>query len=249
VKRHLHAEWTKLRTSPGTGWLVAGIVAATVALSALAAGTAGCPAAGCPLDPVKTALTGVLLGQAVVAILAVLAVGNEYSTGMARVTFTAMPQRLSVLGAKAAVVTAAVLAAAVVAVPGSLLAAKFLLPAHVPATPGATVWRAAAGTVLYLALIALLSLGTATLMRNSAAAIGTVLGLLFVMPLLTQAITDPAWRRHLEQAAPMSAGLAIQATRDLAQLPLSPWAGLGVLALWAAGALLLGGVALHQRDI
>ena len=41
----------------------------------------------------------------------------------------------------------------------------------------------------------------------------------------------------------MTAGLAIQATTDLRSLPISPWAGLGVLAAWAAAALLVGGAA------
>jgi ABC-2 type transport system permease protein len=31
-------------------------------------------------------------------------------------------------------------------------------------------------------------------------------------------------------------------------MPISPWAGLGVLATWAAGALLLGGLLLRIRD-
>ena len=46
----------------------------------------------------------------------------------------------------------------------------------------------------------------------------------------------------------MSAGLAIQTTVNVASLPLSPWAGLGVLAAWAADALLLGGALLALRD-
>jgi ABC-2 type transport system permease protein len=46
----------------------------------------------------------------------------------------------------------------------------------------------------------------------------------------------------------MSAGLAIQATTDLTSLPISPWAGLGVLAAWAATALLAGGLVLGLRD-
>jgi ABC-2 type transport system permease protein len=53
--------------------------------------------------------------------------------------------------------------------------------------------------------------------------------------------------RHLQQIAPMTAGLAIQATR-LNTLPISPWAGLGVLAAWAVGALVLGGMLLRNRD-
>jgi hypothetical protein len=56
------------------------------------------------------------------------------------------------------------------------------------------------------------------------------------------------WPRHLEQIGPMTAGLSVQATTGLRSLPLPPWQGLGVLALWAAGALLAGGLALRLRD-
>ena len=51
------------------------------------------------------------------------------------------------------------------------------------------------------------------------------------------------WQRHLEQIGPMTAGLYIQATVGVRRLPLTPWQGLGVLAAWAVGALLLGGLA------
>ncbi len=108
--------------------------------------------------------------------------------------------------------------------------------------------RAAAGSVLYLALIALLSLGTATAVRDSATAIGIVLGLLYVFPIIVQVVSDPHWKRHLQQLTPMTAGLSIQATTQLDSLPISPWAGLGVLAGWAAAALLTGGLLLQLRD-
>ena len=75
-----------------------------------------CQAAGCGQDPAKIALSGIDLSQAVVAILAVLAISGEYSTGMIRTTLTAMPRRLSVLGAKAVVLTALTLAAGTVGV-------------------------------------------------------------------------------------------------------------------------------------
>ncbi len=97
--------------------------------------------------------------------------------------------------------------------------------------------RAALGSVLYLALIALLSLGIAAAVRDGAAAIGIVLGLLYLFPILGQVVGGGTAHRHLEQLAPMTAGLAIQATTGLRSLPISPWAGLGVLAAWAAGAL------------
>ena len=77
--------------------------------------------------------------------------------------------------------------------------------------------------------------------------IGVVLGLLYLFPVIASAL-DPHWSRHLQQIGPMSAGLDIQATTGLRSLPLSPWAGLGVLAAWAAAALLTGAVLLRCRD-
>jgi len=110
------------------------------------------------------------------------------------------------------------------------------------------VLRAAAGSVLYLGLIALLSLGVAAAVRDSAVAIGVVLALLFLFPILSSVITSPGWHRHLEQLSPMTAGLYIQATTNLRSLPLTPWQGLGVLAAWAAGAMLAGALLLRFRD-
>ena len=108
--------------------------------------------------------------------------------------------------------------------------------------------RAAVGSVLYLVLIGLFSLGIATAVRESASAIGTVLGLLYVFPILAHLANDPNLQRHLEQIAPMTAGLAIQSTTNLHKLPIAPSAGLAVLAGWATAALLAGGLLLKRRD-
>jgi ABC-2 type transport system permease protein len=252
----LRAEWTKLRTLSGTWWLLAAVIALTVAVGAAAATAVNCTAAGCGQDPAKVALSGVDLSQAVVAILGVLAISGEYSSGMIRTTLTAMPRRLTVLGAKAVVVTGLALAAGALGVLASVLAGRLLLPGRgfTPAhgypplsLASGPDLRAAVGSVLYLALIALLSLGAATAVRDSAVSIGVALGLLSLFPVIASAF-DPHWSRRLQQIGPMSAGLSIQATTGLRSLPLAPWPGLGVLALWAAGALLAGGLALRLRD-
>jgi ABC-2 type transport system permease protein len=257
LREALHAEWTKLRTVPGTIWLLLAVVALTVALGIVADAATKCPSGGCQFDPAKTSLTGIYLSQAVVAILAVLAIGSEYGSGMIRVTFTAMPRRTTVLAAKGIVVAGLVLAAGTVAVLGSVLAARLILPGHgftaahgyPPLSPGdGPVLRAAAGSVLYLALIALLSLGIATIIRDAGAAIGTVLGLLYLSSIIAAVVSSPHWHNDIERYAPMSAGLAIQATTGLRGLPISPWGGLGVLAAWAAAALLAGGLLLRLRD-
>jgi len=252
----LHAEWTKLRTVAGTAWLLVATVVLTVAVSAAAAATSTCASAGCGVDQAKISLIGVELGQAIVAVLAVMAFGSEYSTGMVRVTLAAIPRRGTVLAAKAVAVCGPVLVAATVAVLGSLLVGRLLLPgrgftaAHgygALSLSDGPILRAALGSVLYLGLIALLSLGATAVMRDGAAAIGVVLGLLYLFPIVAGFVTDP-WHRHLEQIGPMTAGMAVQATLDLDGQPIGPWAGLGVLAAWAAAALLSGGLLLRLRD-
>jgi len=254
-----HAEWTKLRTVAGTFWLLAAAIAVTVTVSAAAAAASRCPAGpACPVDTPKLTLTGIQLGQAVIAILAVLAISSEYSTGMIRTTLTAMPRRPAALAAKAIVLALLVLAAGAIAAAGSVLAGRLILPGHgFTAARGfptlsladGPVQRAAAGSALYLALIALLSLGAATIVRDSAAAAGGVLGLLYLPPIIAAALaSNPHWQHRIERYAPMNAGLTIEDTTNLHGLPISPWAGLGVLAAWAAAALLTGGLVLRLRD-
>lgn len=253
----LHAEWTKLRTVAAQIWLLLAAVVLTVALSAFAAASARYAEAGPGLDLTRLNLTGIDLGQAVVAVLAVLAVSDEYSSGTIRATLTALPQRSTVLAAKAIVVGAVVLVAGAIAVLGCLLAGRLILPAggftaahgyQLLSLAGGPTLRASVGSAFYLALIALLSLGVATAVRSSAAAIGVALGLLYLFPLATALVPSSHWQRHLEQIAPMTAGLAIQATVNLRGQPIGPWAGLGVLAAWAAAALLVGGLVLRLRD-
>jgi ABC-2 type transport system permease protein len=257
MREALRAEWVKQRTVAVTGWLLLAVAILTGLLSLAAAAAARCPAAGCGGDPARVSLTGVEFGQAAVAILAVLAISGEYTTGMIRTTLVAMPHRITVLAAKAAVVTGLTLVAGSIGVASSLLAGRLLLPGH-GFTAGhgfsplsladGPVLRAAAGSVLYLVLIGLLSLGVATAVREPAVAIGLVLALLYLFPLVAHVAVSQQWYRHVEQAGPMTAGLAIQATTGLHALPIQPWPGLGVLAAWAAAALLAGGLVLHLRD-
>lgn len=257
MKNSLRAEWTKARTTPGSGWLLVGVTIVTVALGAATCAAVSCPKSGCAQDITKLSLTGVVLGQAVVAVLGVLMISGEYRTSMIHSTFAALPRRWEVLAAKGSVLAVGVATAGTIAVLGSLLAGSLILPGNgftpesgypaLSVTEGSTL-RAAFGTVLYLVLVALLSLGVATAVRDSAIAIGVVLGVLYLFPILIKVANDPDWYRRLQQISPMNAGLAIQATVDLDDLPIAPWAGLGVLGGWAAAALIVGGVLLQLRD-
>ncbi|MCW2932551.1 MAG: hypothetical protein JWM19_3513 [Actinomycetia bacterium] len=258
----LHAEWTKFRTLPGMFWLLAATAVLTgvvgTAVSATFSCTPGyCSPADTGADPAKLALTGLYLGQVLAACVGVLVVGGEYDTGMIRVTLAAMPGRLRVLAAKAVVVLAAVLAASLVGVLGSFIAGRLILPGRgLSAANGYVVLSLSDGTDLrafccaaaYLVLIALMAAGITMAVRQSGAAIGIVLGLLFLFPIIAGVAPSHWLARHLNQASPMMAGSYAQATVGLKALPLTPWQGLGVVALWAVGALLLGGLVLRFRD-
>jgi ABC-2 type transport system permease protein len=101
--------------------------------------------------------------------------------------------------------------------------------------------------VLYLGLIALLSTGVAAIVRDPAVAIGAVLAVLYVFPIIAAFIGNPAWHDRIERYSPM-AGLNIQAAAGLRGLPITPWAGLAALTVWAGVALLGGALVLQFRD-
>ncbi|GAA1265831.1 ABC transporter permease subunit [Sphaerisporangium rubeum] len=261
MRHSLRAEWTKVRTLRGNTWLAVGIAVCTVLAAAgatAAVSTAQCPTVTtCYEDTARLALRGVWLGQALVVVFAVLMMSNEYGTGMIRTTLAVMPRRVEVLFTKAAVILGIVLATGAMGVLGSLLVGNVIMPANgfTPANgypplslADGPTFRATFGTVLYLALIALLALGVTTVLRDTAVSITAILGLLYVVPVMSTFVTDPEWLDRLRRISPMTAGLAIQATRDLDRLPIGPWPGLGVLAAYAAVAMIIGGVIFVVRE-
>jgi ABC-2 type transport system permease protein len=257
----LRAEWTKHWTLQATGWLTIAVAVGTAGLGTLVAWsirTSACATpTSCGYDLTRMSLAGVYLSQIAVVTLACLAVTNEYDTGLIRATLTADPRRTAVYAAKTAVVTASVLAAGLSGVLGAVLAGRSILPGNgftsangypqLSLGDGPTL-RAAGGTVLYLELIALLSLGVGLVVRHTAAALAVVLAVLYATPIIAQLVPDPHARELILKYSPMTAGLAIQATKGLDHLPIGPWAGLGVLTAYAAGAVILGGVMFTLRD-
>jgi ABC-2 type transport system permease protein len=239
VTAALRAEWTKLRTVPVCYPVL--IVVLTVGVSVTAAAFGGA-------DPVQVSLLGVQLGQAVVAAWAVQLLAGEFGTGLALATFTALPRRLTVVGAKATLLLGGVLGAAVVSVGASVLAGRALIDDY-PALSSGPLLRAAGGAVLYLLAIALLGLGVAAVLRGAVAATGVMLGLLYLAPVIIDFFHDEDWQHAIYRSMPSTAGLTVLSTVDLKTLPIQPLPGLGVAATWAFVTLGIGATVICARDV
>lgn len=197
------------------------------------------------IEPIQL-VDSVLWAQIVVAVLAVLATTGEYTSGQVRLSLLALPRRSPWLVAKAVVLAALAFLVGVVGALGALgLPALILAGSEVRYEPGpgeAVVLALRSG--LYLAAIAVLAVGVATALRHVVGALTAVLGLLIMAPPLLSSIPGV---REAADYTPTYAG-----RRLISELPstaeLDPWVGFGVLALWAAVALLAAGALLHARD-
>lgn len=258
LSRALRAEWTKLRTVRSTMWSILGIVGLTIALTAFQCSLAQTDAARVGEgddDIVANSLFGVHVGLIAVVAFAALAITAEYRTGTIRPTFTAMPGRGMVLGAKALLVSIVVVTSALVASAASFTIGQPLLHGGgfvPPAYPYVSlvdppVVRAVVGTALFLMVLALFALGVATVVRRSASAIAAVLGLLLVPVVISDAL--PERTRELVRELTPIAGIAIQTTRErVDNLPIGAWDGFAVTVAWAAGAMLVAAWTLRVRD-
>jgi ABC-2 type transport system permease protein len=252
--RVIRSEWTKLWTVRSTVWSLFVALVLTTGVPILtsifisARWSQRSPQDRAHFNPLDHALVGSLIAQLAIGVLGVLVITGEYGTGMIRATLTAVPKRLPVLWAKAIVyglvvlslVTPAVLIAFVVG--ESILARRHIDIAF--SHPG--VARVVFGAPLYLTVIGLFGLGIGAIIRNTAGAIATFAGVLFVLPPLMN-VLPASWNHAASPYLPLNAGQAILSlTRDPEQL--GPWTGLGLLALYAAGTLAVAAVLLTRRD-
>jgi hypothetical protein len=257
VPNVLASEWTKIRSVRSTYWTLLAAAVLTIGLSAIicaviAAQYAGMKAADrATIDPATLSTSGGVLAQLAIAVLGVLVITSEYTTGMIRTTLSAVPQRVHVLFAKAVVFTAVTLA---VVAPASFIA--FFVGQAILSTKDIGVGigapnalRTVVGTALYLAILGLLSLGIGALIRKTAGAITAVVGMLFVLPTLSSLL--PSSLDVIGKFLPSNAGQAILSGGSDAgggSASLSPWVGMGVFFLWALLALTAAGYALVRRD-
>jgi ABC-2 type transport system permease protein len=254
----LASDWTKIRSVRSTVWTLILFVVISVGLGALFtwltvanwSGPRAAPRdARVVLDPVGFILgAGLGLGQLTLCVLGVLVISTEYSTGVIRASLLAVPRRLKMLTAKSVVFAALLFVVAEIVVFGSFFLGAAILHSHVPVSlSDHNVTRAVVGSGLYLTVLGLFSLAIGAIIRHTAGAITTAIGVVFVLPILS-GLLPGSWGAHINGYLPEQAGVLIGQSQPAAGDVLSAWEGFGVFCLWTAVLLAIAAYLLQRRD-
>jgi ABC-2 type transport system permease protein len=253
--RVLLSEWTKLHSLRSTRWSLLAATVLGIGLPLLFAAVTSShwgsmsPHERADRHPLDIALAGVNVAQLAIAVLGVLVITGEYSTGMIRATFTAVPRRLPVLWAKILVYAAVTFALSLPAVLIAFFASQAILSKHDLlqisfSDPG--VARSVLGGAVYLTLIGTFALAIGAIVRNTAGGIATFAALFFVIPPLMN-VLPASWNHAISPYLPDAAGRSIfSLTHDTNSL--APWPGFWLFLGYTAAATAIAAVLLVRRD-
>ena len=250
------SEWTKFvslrstRWSLGVGFLLTiafPLIFAAVTASHWAHMSAHDRADRHPLD---IALAGVNVGQLALAVLGVLVITGEYSTGMIRSTMIAVPKRLPVLWAKLGVFAAVSFLLMLPAVLISFFASQSILAGHhilQISFNASGVARSVIGGAVYVMLVGIFALGIGSIVRNTAGGIATFAGIFFVIPPLMN-VLPTSWNNAISQYLPSEAGRQLFSLHHAAHT-LSPLGGGLLMVAYCAASVAIAAVLLVRRDV
>jgi len=256
--RVLRSEWTKFRSLRSTIWTLAVAVVLTVGMGALFTGVTASEwsqysaADKASFDPIGLSLGGFLFSQLALGVLAVLVVTGEYATGMIRASLTAVPKRLPVLWGKLGVFAGVVFGIALAMSVVSFVLGQALLhdTGRSVGLGSAGALRSVVGAALYVTVAGAVAMGLGALLRNTAAAITTFVGVFFLLPPLTLLLPS-SWSSNIAPYLPSNAGGALWGLGSNggdASNALGPWTGFGLLCLYAVVVLAAGAWRLHRSD-
>ena len=249
------SEWTKFASLRSTRWSLGVGVFLTIAFPLLFAAVTGSHWAHMSASdragrhPLDIALAGVNVAQLAIAVLGVLVITGEYSTGMIRSTLLAVPKRLPVLWAKIAVYAAVSFVLMVPSVLIGFFASQAILNSHHIlqisfSAPG--VARSLIGGAVYVMLVGVFALGIGTIVRNTAGGIATFAGIFFVLPPLMN-VLPTSWNNAISQYLPSEAGRQLFSLHHAAHT-LTPLAGGLLMVGYCAAAIAIAAVLLVRRD-
>ncbi|MFW0773491.1 ABC transporter permease [Paenarthrobacter nitroguajacolicus] len=261
--RVLNSEFIKFRTLMSTLILLASTALVMVGFAALSAWGTGQFAEQVANDPdaaaamaaqggdlaVSIPTSGISFAQLILGSLGVLLMSSEFTTGMARSTFAAVPKRLSPFMAKLIVVmvssflltAVSIYIAGLVSLPivdnydlkldlGSSQSVKLLLV-----------------NSIYVAAVAAIGMALGTIVRNSAGGIMSLVGLLFVAPIAFQLIPGDFFK-EANKYLPTSTISPLTAVEHVPET-LEAWQAGLVLGAWVVVPVALAMLLLKKRDV
>ncbi|MFF7181757.1 ABC transporter permease [Streptomyces sp. NPDC008121] len=247
--RVLRSEWHKLRTLRSTWITLLASAALVLGVGILMGATYTSDGGDSDVDTVVLSLYGSQLGGICLAVLGILVTAGEYATGMIRASLTAVPRRLPVLWAKAAVFSATVFTVSFVAALVTFLTAQVFLgdTDQAASLTDDGVLGALAGNAAGVTLLGLVALGLGAALRSVPGAIGAFIGGVMVLPEVLGALPYDAVETAVRYFPTQAAG----ALGSAAPMPgaASPGAALLALCLWAAVALAVPALLLKRRDV
>ena len=252
--RVFRSELTKLRSVRSTYWslfvtllLIIGIgILVCVIFNARWAHLA--PHERADFHPLRANLAGVNFAQLAIGVLGVLVITAEYSTGMIRATFSAVPKRLPVLWAKTIVFAAVAFVLTLPAIFIVFFAGQAILAGqHINISfshPG--VARALVGAALYLTVMGVFGLGLGAILRSTAGGISALAAIVFVLPPII-GLFPASFANSVTPYLPSNAGGAVWTiTPD--PNTLHPWAGFAVFCGYAIASIAIGAILMQRRD-
>jgi ABC-2 type transport system permease protein len=249
----LRSEWTKIRSVASTVWTLGLAAVLTIALGVLISILSRNEIKNMNLkerlsfDPTFISFAGMSLGQLAMIVFGVLVVSNEYSTGMIRTSLAAVPQRGTFLFSKVAVAT---VLAFVVGLATSFIAfflGQAVLGEYRAQIGDPGVLRAVIGGGLYMTLIAMFSMGVASMLRSPMLSLGILMPFFF---LISNILGNVSATKKIGRYLPDQAGSKImQVVTPIGDdTPYGPWGGLGIMVIWVVLALIFGYLLLEKRD-
>ncbi|WP_045875260.1 ABC transporter permease [Pseudofrankia sp. DC12] len=253
LPRILRSEWTKLTSLRSTVWTLLAAVVVTIGFGLLisAITVADFHHSANPddlKDPVMTSLVGGYFSQIAVGVLGVLLITGEYSTGMIRTSLGAIPHRAPMLAAKAIVFGVTTYVVSLAAILVAFFGGQAILnQIHAGVSIGdPSVVRVLLGGAFFVMTIGLLGIALGTLIRSTGGSIAALLGLIFVVPIVTSFL--PGRWGDIQKFIPNNAGGALVTIGDRGSDLLSPLGGFVVLLVWLAVGLGSATFVLLRRD-
>jgi ABC-2 type transport system permease protein len=248
----LRSELTKILSVRSTYWTLLAQVLASIGWAVLFCAGTNSHGAGADFDPARASLMGqVAIGELIIVVLGALVITSEYSTGMIRTSLTVMPRRGVLYAAKAIVFAGVTLTVSLITsfvdffVGQSILASK-----HLNTTLGRPdVLRAVLLSAAIVVVFGLLAYGLGAIVRHTAGAITSILGMIFVIPLLAQALPT-AWYQDLARWLPGGSALSPipSSLPPFSHSLFSAWGEFGVFSGYAAVLLAVGAWLFIRRD-